>query len=334
MEGEKNLKPILLHYYITNRCNARCGFCEIWKETPKIDAAADDVVRNLADARTAGCRFVDFTGGEPLLHPDLPRFCTEAKRLGFITSVTTNCIVFPDRAASLAGLIDLLHFSLDADSQALHDRLRGAESYDSVIESIPIALSNGLVPDLLFTYTDDNINSFEGVYGLARKNRLMVILDPMFSLDGKDHVGRATHDRAAAYARRPGVYLNRALLDLRFLGGNSARSAHRNFCRAVSSTIVVLPDNSLALPCFHHAVETVPIAGSLSRALADRRRLDAGREQGLFMFCRGCHINCYFDPSFTSHINTLLLKSLKAKLFYGFTKYFIYKRKLPFRRFL
>ena len=34
---------------------------------------------NLRDAKKAGCRFVDFTGGEPLLHPELPRFLSEPR---------------------------------------------------------------------------------------------------------------------------------------------------------------------------------------------------------------------------------------------------------------
>jgi MoaA/NifB/PqqE/SkfB family radical SAM enzyme len=320
------MRPILLHYYITNRCNARCGFCDIWKETPKTDAVVSDVMRNLVDARRAGCRFVDFTGGEPLLHPDLPQFCAEARRLGFVTSVTTNCIAFPHRARELAGLIDLLHFSLDADTPPLHNRLRGADSYDRVIESIPIALENRLVPDLLFTYTNENIKAFEGVYRLARKNRLMVILDPVFSLDGKDAASRATHSQAMTYARRRGVYLNKALLNLRFGGGNHPDA---NACRAVSSTIVILPDNSMALPCFHHAQEFVNIRKSLEEALGDPRRKEACLKQGLYTFCKGCHINCYFDPSFNYRFNSLFITSLSAKFRYAFTKYFLYRRKFP-----
>lgn len=320
------MKPLLLHYYVTNRCNARCTFCGIWKETPKCDAALEDVVRNLADARRAGCRFVDFTGGEPLLHPDLHLFCSEARRLGLITSVTTNCIAFPERAWALAGLVDLLHFSLDADNEALHNKLRGTDSYAAVLSSIPIALKNRLVPDLLFTYTNENINAFEGVYALARENRLMVILDPVFSLDGKDIVDRATHDRARAYAKRRGVYLNKAFLSLRRSGGNLPDA---NACRAVSSTIVILPDNSLALPCFHHAQIFMPISSSLQQTLTSPLRRDAEREQGLYPFCKGCHINCYFDPSFNYRLNSLFIKSLKAKIFYAFTKYLLYKRNIP-----
>lgn len=324
------MKPLLLHYFITNRCNAACTFCSIWKDMPKADAGRENVLANLRGARAEGCRFVDFTGGEPLLHPDLPLFLSEAKRFGFITSVTTNCICFPQRARELNGLVDLLHFSLDADSEALHDRLRGAKSFGKVMESIPAALSNNLAPDILFTYTDENINSFDGVYDLAKRNRLMVILDPVFSLDGKDTTSRKTHAAALAYAKRRGVYLNSAHVKLRLTGGSMPG---RNHCRAVSSAIVILPENRLALPCFHHAIEFIPIDSTLGQALDDPKRRDAVRNQGRYPFCEGCHINCYFDPSYCYRLSSLCLLSLHAKARYAFTKYLVYKRKFPVKLF-
>lgn len=320
------MKPILLHYFITNRCNAACMFCDIWKKTPKTDARFDEVMRNLTEARKAGCSFVDFTGGEPLLHDDLPLFLEGAKAAGFITSVTTNCISFRERATELGGLIDLLHFSIDADNEKLHNDIRGADSFRSVIQSIQPALQNHLVPDLLFTYTDMNIRAFEGVYSLARQHRLVLILDPMFSLDGKDMVSSETHSIACGYAQRPGVYLNKALLKLRSYGGNRP---NKNFCRAASSTIVILPDNRLALPCFHHAQELLPAGTSLEKSLSDNDRVQAIKFQGLYPFCKGCHINCYFDPSFMYLRNTLFLMSLAAKLKYAYAKYIKYGRKLP-----
>jgi MoaA/NifB/PqqE/SkfB family radical SAM enzyme len=320
------MKPILLHYYITNRCNARCAFCDIWQARPKADALPEHVVPNLAQARKAGCRFVDFTGGEPLLNKHLPLFLHEAKKLGFITSVTTNAILFQERAAELAGLIDLLHFSLDADTAEEHNRIRGVDSYSAVIESIPVALANRLVPDLLFTYTDVTIRFFEGVYRLARKNHLMVILDPVFTLDGKDAVSPSTHAYARKLGRRPGIYLNTAHLALRGRGGNSMTDP---LCKAASSTIVILPDNMLVLPCFHHAVATVPIAGNLPAALAGPGRRDALRYQGAYPFCDGCHINCYFDPTFTCSINPLLVESVLCKAGYSVYKYLVYRRPLP-----
>ncbi len=313
-------RPTLLHYYITNRCNAKCSFCEIWCENEKVDAVLADVKLNLADARRAGCRFVDFTGGEPLLHANLPEMLREAKRLGFVTSVTTNCILFCKRVHELAGLIDLLHFSLDADNAELHDHIRGVKSFDAVVASIEPALAAGLRPDLLFTYTDENIGSFEGVMTLAEKYGLVAILDPVFQTDGSmDNIRPETHEKARKFSKHRSVYLNTAHLTLRENGGNNFT---KPLCRAVSAAVVILPDNSLALPCYHHKSTVLKLNGNLLDALRGSVRKSAEKRQGREMFCAGCHINCYFDPSFTDRfVHPYFEHSLMAKMKYAWRKY-------------
>jgi MoaA/NifB/PqqE/SkfB family radical SAM enzyme len=319
-------KPLLLHYYLTNRCNSRCSFCSIWQEHPKLDALVEDVLRNLGQARALGCRFVDFTGGEPLMHPELPLFLQQAKKLGYTTSVTTNCLLFEKRAPELAGLIDLPHFSLDAGTAALHDQLHGVKSFEAVARSIPVALSHRIYPDLLYTYGDQNIGQFEEAYQLARRHRLIILLDPLFDLSGVDQVSPATHARARRLARQPGVYLNTAHLTLRTRGGNNPE---RPSCRAVSAAIVILPDNRLALPCYHHAHYPLPIENSLDQTRRHPQFAEALRSQGRYHFCEGCHINCYFDPSYTYQCNVMLLQSLWAKWRYAWQKYVVYRRPLP-----
>ncbi len=323
------MKPILLHYYLTNKCNCRCSFCQIWQESPKIDAKAADVLKNLTEARKAGCRFVDFTGGEPLLHQELPLFLSEAKKLGFITSVTTNCLLFPKLAEKLSDKIDLLHFSIDADSSELHDQIRGVPSYSAVIESIDIAIKYRLYPDLLFTYTNENIDFFEGVYKLGREKKLVVILDPLFSINGVDSIKAPTHHKALSYSRKKGVYLNQAHLKIRSIGGNQIRSA---LCRAVESTIVIVPDNRLALPCFHHREAFIPLGDDLSKVLNSEERKDALRRQGRYAFCEKCHINCYFDPSYMYMHNSLFMLSMISKIRYSWIKYVVYNRPCPIFR--
>jgi len=319
-------KPILLHYYITNRCNARCVFCDIWREQPKADAAPADVAANLAQARAVGCRFVDFTGGEPLLHPDLPEFLRQAKKAGLTTSVTTNCLLFEERVKELAGLIDLPHFSIDADEAPLHDKIRGCESYGKVIRSIDAAIANRIYPDLLFTYTEENIDAADGVWRLAREKRLILILDPVFALWGPDKVSVEAHRKAMDFAKRRGVYLNRAHLLLRGGGGNRTRDP---ICKAASSTIVVTPDNKLTLPCYHHRCASVNIDGNLTQALLSGERTEALNKEGRYAFCEGCHINCYFDPSYQTISGRFLWESMRSKAKYALTKYLLYRRPWP-----
>ncbi|MCL1946677.1 MAG: radical SAM protein [Chitinivibrionia bacterium] len=319
-------KPLLLHYYVTNKCNAKCQFCDIWKEQDADCAKIEDVERNLAAAKKLGAKFVDFTGGEPLLNPDLPKFLEIAKKQKFITSVTTNAILFEKFAEKLSEKIDLLHFSIDGDNE-IHDKIRGVKSYDLVVKSIDIAIKNKLYPDLLFTYTNDNIDYFENVYEIAKKNKLVLILDPVFSTDGKNLLSKETQEKAKKFAKLPAVYLNSAHTKLREKGGNDTK---KPVCKAIDSAIVILPDDTLALPCYHKRRVKLKIDGNLKEILKSKDVAQFRKLQGKLKICENCHINCYMDPSYQYCKNMLFFYSILSKLKYSYWKYLIFKRKLPF----
>jgi hypothetical protein len=148
----------------------------------------------------------------------------------------------------------------------------------------------------------------------------------VFDLRGADRLNPAIHQKALLFSKRKGVYLNRSHLLLRDMGGNHVRDP---LCRAVSSTVVILPDNRLALPCFHRRCFTEAIDGNLQKLLSSENRREAMAKEGRYSFCEGCHINCYFDPTYQLCGGRFLLESMRSKLKYAFTKYIIYRRPLP-----
>jgi MoaA/NifB/PqqE/SkfB family radical SAM enzyme len=86
--------PALCNYYLTYRCNARCVFCDIWQK-PSPYVVWEDYITNLNSLKKLKVRIIDFTGREPLLHPRLPQMLEKAKASGFLTTVTTNCLLYP-----------------------------------------------------------------------------------------------------------------------------------------------------------------------------------------------------------------------------------------------
>jgi MoaA/NifB/PqqE/SkfB family radical SAM enzyme len=119
-------RPVLVHFEVTLRCNARCGFCDYWK-TPA-DARLDEQ-RSFADAaRFFNPMLVTFTGGEPLLQRDLEELVAavhEAVRLKYVTLITHGGMLTPERALSLrAAGIDQFSISLDY-LDGRHDVARG-----------------------------------------------------------------------------------------------------------------------------------------------------------------------------------------------------------------
>lgn len=316
------MKPILLHYYVTYRCNVRCEFCNIWdpavwdhRSMPSWEA----MDRNLRSARALGCRFVDFTGGEPLMYADLPRAMRLAKTLGFRTSTTTNCVLYPRRAEELAGEVDLLHFSLDAADRELHDAGRGYACFDKVIESLGLARSLGERPDLLFTATNATYRQIEPLAALAQKHRVMLVVNPEFSYFGNAGLDHSALDYLERFAGKPYVYINHAFHRLIRAGGNDPANPT---CRAVEAVIAIAPDDHLLLPCFHQQHDRIRIDGRLAQVRESALVREYQRNDGRHEYCRGCTINCYMDPSFLYRVDAYLLLSLGAKAKYAIDKYF------------
>lgn len=315
------MNPILCNYYITYRCNARCQFCDIWSSSRYQnigDSQLADVQHNLSQLKKIGVKFIDFTGGEPLLHRDLPAMLTCARQLGLFTSVTTNCALYPRIAQQLKGKVDLLHFSLDSLDDAAHDRLRGKALHRFVMQSIDLARALGEKPDLLYTVTDANINALASLSDFAVQQRLTLIVNPVFRYSHQRQLSGANLACLEKFKTKPYVYLNQALQKLIKAGGNDRR---RPRCRAVSSSIVISPDNKLLLPCFHHAVQRINLNTDLIDIVKSETYRDMKRRQGRFSFCQHCTINCYFDPSFLYRFDRYFLLSLLSKVKYGFDKY-------------
>ncbi|MFP4520831.1 MAG: radical SAM/SPASM domain-containing protein [Fibrobacterota bacterium] len=312
-------KPLLLHYYITERCNARCTFCGIYKKKSVRDANRYDVIRNLADARDAGCRFVDFTGGEPLMHRSLPLLLDAARDMGYITSVTTNGILFPGRAQEIITNTDLLHISLNG-SKNTHNRLRGVKCFDKVMESLEICAYLKKKADVIFTYNDQNYMEIAAVYRIAAKYGLMVIADPVFNYFGNGGVSMTAMKYISDYSQGKKIYVNRAFTRLRKKGGNNPDNP---VCRAVRSTLVINPENRLVLPCYHRASSCLDLRNGLDNVLNTPIYKDFLNKDGTFDFCRGCAVNCYFDPSFVYRADSYFFLSMISKLKYAVRKYIL-----------
>lgn len=310
--------PILLQYYITYRCNCHCQFCDIWRLDSKKDADISTLKENLRQAKNLGVRFVDFTGGEPLLHPNLPQILTAAKNFGLRTSVTTNTILYPKRAQELTGKIDFLHFSLDATTSVSHDLLRGQTAFDQVMCSIDIARHLGDVPDLIYTVTPGTIKHLPGLAAFAKQAGLMLIVNPIFANVGQSNLKYKDLESIEKYINYPYVYINKAFHSLRRKGGNNVKKPR---CRVVQSTIVISPDNKLVLPCFHHWHKQIQLQDNLQTVWSGQKTRYFLLQQGKLPHCSGCIINCYFDPSFCYKLDSLFFQSLWAKLIYSWDKY-------------
>jgi MoaA/NifB/PqqE/SkfB family radical SAM enzyme len=312
---------LLCNYYVTYRCNAFCTFChfaehENFANTPY--AKLEDFRVNIEQISKLGVKFIDLTGGEPLLHQKIHLMAEYAKLFKMQTSITTNALLYPKFAEKLAGKIDLLHFSLDSPDEEGHNQIRNIDCYKSVMKSIDIAKSLGEFPDILFTVTNDTYKKLPRMHEIAQKYDLVLLVNPVFSYFGTPGLSNEAIDFIEEYAEgKIDIYLNYGFLKLRKRGGNDINNPD---CKAVSRVIVISPYNEIILPCYHLGQERIKIDKLIKEIRASEIVKEFQRMEGRFEYCRGCTINCYFEPSFAFPTSLYAVSALSSKFKYGYNK--------------
>ncbi len=174
-----------LFVHLLTRCNLRCRHCYInpgQHGTGVMDAEAVHSLlalfasRSFKDGEMAGNSIAASTnlvllGGEPTLHPDLPRFISFARELGYRSiTVDSNGFLFNDFLRKVPPeMVDNLSFSLDGPSPAVNDPIRGKGVFDTVVTNISRAVERGFPVSVIFTANRLNVRHLPGMVPLLQR---------------------------------------------------------------------------------------------------------------------------------------------------------------------
>src|SRR3954447_24649987 len=106
--------PLLVQMVPIRRCNIDCGYCnEYDKVSPPV--ATEAMLSRIDHLATLGTSVVAFSGGEPMLHPDLDRLIRRIRSHGMMAGLITNgYFLVPRRIEELnAAGLDFLQISID-----------------------------------------------------------------------------------------------------------------------------------------------------------------------------------------------------------------------------
>ena len=106
--------PLLVHIVPIRRCNIDCGYCN---EYDKISnpVPTGEMLSRIDKLVDLGTSVIAFSGGEPMLHPDLDVLIGRIRRRGRIAGLITNgYLLSPKRVQALnAAGLDYLQISID-----------------------------------------------------------------------------------------------------------------------------------------------------------------------------------------------------------------------------
>jgi MoaA/NifB/PqqE/SkfB family radical SAM enzyme len=170
-------KPVLVHFEVTLRCNARCGFCDYWKTDPK--AKATELKSFVDAAKFFNPMMITYTGGEPTLRRDLEDIVSAVDRavsVQYSTIITHGGMLTAERAKSLwdAG-IHQFNISLDYLDER-HDIARGIPGLAArIFNTIPRMQSLGVNAIRFNTVIrDSNLDQLMAIVLRAREMRVAV----------------------------------------------------------------------------------------------------------------------------------------------------------------
>jgi hypothetical protein len=165
--------PCLAQIDLTNRCNMACPICFANAGAAGYVAEPDyeQVIRQLKvlrDLRPTPCTAIEFTGGEPTLHPDFLRIVSTAREMGFShIQIASNGLTLADesfaRRAADAGL-HVVYLQFDGVGEDAYRQTRDfAGIWDkklSAVENCRQAdIKVCLVPTIVKGVNDDQVGA-------------------------------------------------------------------------------------------------------------------------------------------------------------------------------
>ncbi len=249
--------PMLVHVEVNAVCNLACAHCfasplprsrgDVGTKGGPLSVAELDGV--FAQMSALGSMRVSLTGGEPLMRADLLAVVDAAIAHDLSVSLTTNGLLIDDAwARSIRARIDSqrvqwLNVSLDGATPATNDVVRGAGTFERVLDRLTILRANDVPFSLAFTLMQTNLHEVEACVVLAaRVGAGTAVFRPLYP------VGAARH--------RPDLWPSRDDVERAFARINAVASGsmcgiatdNGGGCGA-GSTILSLDVEGRASPC-------------------------------------------------------------------------------------
>ncbi len=164
--------PLMVVWNFTQACNLRCRHCYQDAGLPLPDELTLPeqltIVDQLIDLDVA---ILAFSGGEPLLSPNIWPVARRAHKGGMYVTIATNGTLLTKEVVSklVDHGVEYVEISLDSVHPEKHDAFRGVHCWAKVVEGIQNAVAQeGLRVGIATTFTRWNIGELEDLIALAK----------------------------------------------------------------------------------------------------------------------------------------------------------------------
>ena len=167
-------RPIVV-WNITRACNLKCVHCYNDSSTRANDEVSTEEAKKVLDSLVDfGVPSVLFSGGEPLMRPDLFELIEYATGRGLRAVISTNgTLIKPDTAKRIKDSgVSYVGISLDGIGE-INDKFRGlAGAFDNAVQGIKNCQDAGVRIGLRLTLTKKNVQDLESLFGFFESENI------------------------------------------------------------------------------------------------------------------------------------------------------------------
>jgi 12,18-didecarboxysiroheme deacetylase len=175
LQFSEDKRPVVV-WNVTRRCNLRCVHCYAHARDQRFDnELSTEEGRLLIDDLAAfGVPVLLFSGGEPLLRPDLPELAAYAVQHGMRAVISTNGTLIDGAMARTLKEIGLSYVGISIDgTEAVNDRFRGVSgAYRKAMEGIRNCREAGIKVGLRFTINRFNAGEIPAIFDLLEAEQV------------------------------------------------------------------------------------------------------------------------------------------------------------------
>jgi len=175
LQFSQDKKPVVV-WNVGQRCNLRCVHC--YAHSRDVDYTGelthDEGLRLIDDLAAFGAPVLLFSGGEPLMRPDIMPLIAHARERGMRAVLSTNgTLITPEVAAQLKEFgLSYVGISLDGLEET-NDRFRGMRgAFQQAIAGIRNCQEAGIKVGLRFTMNRRNVQDLDGIFDLLYEEQI------------------------------------------------------------------------------------------------------------------------------------------------------------------
>ncbi|MDJ0780519.1 MAG: 12,18-didecarboxysiroheme deacetylase [Desulfosarcinaceae bacterium] len=172
LQFSKDKRPVVV-WNVTRRCNLKCIHCyaHATEEAYADELSHEEGKALIDDLAGFGSPVMLFSGGEPLVRPDLPDLAAYAVEKGMRAVISTNGTLITPKMARTLKEIGLSYVGISLDGmEAVNDHFRGVPgSFRKALDGIRNCQQAGIKVGLRFTINKTNVREIPGIFDLLEE---------------------------------------------------------------------------------------------------------------------------------------------------------------------